>query len=255
MYYTSYITTETCNSYTKELTDVVKVFVGISMALTTMNVGGATNNILNADTHHYELDIEHLYCILVTTLLLLSVSGICSLAIFGITSGMNDIRCSNKDAEFGLKLSVYGVIWIAFIEALLLLSAILSVLCNIIVNAKLHLLCNACFNMYTKYNERRIGIESAVPSVASVASDASDASITKYSTGHITIPMPVATCKEEPKVLCSVCYDSAITLLLEPCNHICICHVCYDSLVTKECPICKTKISATRKIYFANPGI
>ena len=250
MYYTSYITTETCNSYTKELTDVVKVFVGISMALTTMNVGGATNNILNADTHHYELDIEHLYCILVTTLLLLSVSGICSLAIFGITSGMTDIRCSNKDAEFGLKLSVYGVIWIAFIEALLMFSAILLFLYNIIVNAKLHLLCNACFNVYKKYKERRVGIESSVPH---------SIQILKYTTHHVSIPIspppPVAAFKEEPKVLCSVCYDSAITLLLEPCNHICICHVCYDSLVTKECPICKTKISATRKIYFANPGI
>ena len=77
-----------------------------------------------------------------------------------------------------------------------------------------------------------------------------------YDTRHIeiTIPPPVATYKEEPTVLCSVCYDASITLLLEPCSHICMCHVCYESLVKKECPICKTAISATRKIYFATPG-
>lgn len=248
MYYTSYITTETCNSYTKELTDVIKVFVGISMALTTMNIGGATNSILNSDAHYHELDIEHLYCILITTALLLSVSGISSLAIFGITSGMTNINCSNNNAELGLKLSVYGVIWIAFVEALLIFSAMLLVLCNIVESAKLNLLCEPCFSMYKKYRERRIGIESSIVP-----------SIPKYNPNHISVsitpPPPVAAFKEEPKVLCSVCYDSAITLLLEPCNHICICHVCYDSLVTKECPICKTKISATRKIYFANPGV
>lgn len=256
MYYTSYITTETCNSYTKELTDVIKVFVGISMALTTMNICGATNNILNVDIHNAdiqsaELAIDHLYCILITTGLLLSVSGISSLAIFGITSGMTDIRCSNNNAELGLKLSVYGVIWIAFVEALLIFSAILLVLCNIVESAKLNLSCEPCFSIYKKYRERRIGIieSSTLPSNP----------IPKYDTTHISIPItpppPVAAFKEEPKVLCSVCYDSAITLLLEPCNHICICHVCYNSLVTKECPICKTKISATRKIYFANPGV
>lgn len=255
MYYTSYITTETCNSYTKELTDVIKVFVGISMTLTSINVAAATGNILNTDVHQNQLEVDHLYCILVTTALFLSVSGISSLAIFGITSGMTDIRCSNNNAEIGLKISVYGVIWIAFAEALLILSSMLLILYNIVESAKLNLLCNSCvhscFNAYRKYTERRVGIE---PSVAtSVAT--SDTTIPKYSTSHVTIPMPVATYKEEPKVVCSVCYDSAITLLLEPCNHICICHVCYNSLVTKECPICKTKISATRKIYFANPGV
>jgi Zinc finger, C3HC4 type (RING finger) len=57
---------------------------------------------------------------------------------------------------------------------------------------------------------------------------------------------------KENKILCSICYDSTITLLLEPCNHICICQLCYNSLISNDCPICKTKILATKKIYFAN---
>ena len=235
LYYTSYITTENCISYTKELTDVVKIFVGISMSITTINLGSATNSIFNNDT---ELIFKNLLSTIVTTTMFLTISSINSFAIFSITSGMTDIRCSNNNAEIGLKLSVYGVIWIIFIEILLILLAIIIFISNVIVNAKLHLLCTSCFNIFKKYKERRIGIE---PS-----------SVPEYNTNHISIPMPVAALKEEPKLLCSICLDNAITLLIEPCNHICICDKCNNSLVTKECPICRTNISATRKIYFAN---
>jgi hypothetical protein len=237
VYYTSYITTENCNSYTKELTDAIKIFVGISMSITTINVASATNSILNNDT---ELIFENLLGTIISTIMCFTISGIISFVIFGMTLGMTDIRCSSNNTEVGLKLSVYGVIWVIFIEILLILLAIIIFLSNVIVNAKLHLLCTSCFNLCKKYKERRIGVE---PS-----------SVPKYNTNHVTIPMPVAELKEEPKVLCSICYDSDVTLLLEPCNHICICQLCYNSLITKECPICRTNISATRKIYFANTG-
>ena len=246
LYYTSYITTETCNSDTKELIDVIKTFVGISMALTTINVAGATSSILcHGNDGDDALGIENMYCLLITTFLTLSISSINSFAVFGITSGMTDIRCSNTNAEFGLKLSVYGVIWIAMIELLLIFVSILLCLYDIIENAKLHLLCIYCFNICKKYKQRRIGVSAIEPA---------NSSIPKYDSSDIKIPMPVATYKEDTKIICSVCYDAAITLILEPCNHICICRVCYDLLVKKECPICKTEISATKKVYFANPG-
>ena len=232
IYYTNYISTDNCNNYTKDLTTVIKIFVGISMSLTTVNVCSATNSILNNDN---ELLIENLLSTIITTILFLTISGLNSLVIFGITDGMTNIRCSDYNSEFGLKLSVYGVIWITFIEILVIFLAIILFLGKIIVNAKLYLLCESCINIYKKYKERRIGIDPTIP---------------KYNTNQITIPIPAF--KEEHKILCSICYDSAITLLLEPCNHICICQLCYNSLVTNECPICKTKILATRKIYFAN---
>ena len=244
VYYTSYMTTQNCNSYTKELTDVIKTLVGISLSFTTINVGVATNNLCSFLANEVDaLDINHLCCLLITTILLLSVAGICGLSLFGMTSGMTDIQCSNANAEFGLKLSVYGVIWITFLEILLILFEITAFISSVIASAKLHLFCTPCFNMMKKYKERRIGVEHV---------EHIQHSIPKYSTTHITIPMPV---KEERHAVCSVCYDNTITLLLEPCNHVCMCHLCYDSLVSKECPICKTQISATRKIYFASPGI
>lgn len=241
IYYTNYITTQNCNSYTKELTDVIKIFVGISLGFATINVCIATSSICSVITNGVDaVVVNNMYCALRTSILLLSVSGICGLTIFGMTSGMTDIQCSNDNAEVGLKLSVYGVIWIPFIEMLCILFEMTAFISSVIVNAKLHLFCTPCFNMIKKYKERRIGVEHV------------EHSIPKYSTNHITIPMPV---KEERHAVCSVCYDNAITLLLEPCNHVCMCHLCYDSLVSKECPICKTNISATRKIYFASPGI
>jgi len=45
MYYTKNLTTQTCNSYTKELTDSIKIIVGISMSMTTINIFSETGNI------------------------------------------------------------------------------------------------------------------------------------------------------------------------------------------------------------------
>lgn len=246
MQYTSHMGTQTCNSYTKELTDVVKIIVGISMSLTTLNLLIATRNICNVATNEVTImNMDDLFYKLIITTMLLSVSGILGLTMFIMTSGMTDIQCSNENAETGLKLAVYGVVWIAFIEMLLILVyVVLPFVSDVIVNSKLHLLCSPCINIIKKYNERRVGV--------GVDVGVSEHSIPKYSTSHITVPMPV---KEYSKAVCSICYDNSITLLLEPCNHVCMCHVCYESLVSKECPICKTKIATTRKIYFASPGI
>ena len=232
LYYTNYITTDNCNNYTKELTTVIKIFVGNSLSITTININTATNSILNNENESF---FENLLSTIVITILLLTISSINSLVIFGITYGMTDIQCSNSDAEFGLKLSVYGVIWIIFIEILIICLSFILFLRNVIINAKLHLLCVSCINICKKYKERIIGIEG---------------SISKYNTNNISLP--ITAFKEEHKILCSICYDSPITLLLEPCNHICICQLCYNSLIKDECPICKTQILVTRKIYFAN---
>jgi hypothetical protein len=232
LYYTGNITTQTCNSYTKELIDTNKIFFGISMALTSLNIFTATGLILYNSSDN--VVIENLFCLFTTSLLFLSLAGINSLIIFSITFGMTDIHCSDTNSEFGLKLSVYGGIWIAFIEIVIISISLLSFIYSIIINAKLHLICESCLNIIKNYRDRRIAIESSLP---------------RYNKNDVSIPI---TTLKENKILCAICYDSAITLLLEPCNHLCICQLCFNSLVTNECPICKTKILATRKIYFSN---
>jgi hypothetical protein len=231
LYYTNNITTQTCNSYTKELVDAIKILFGISMAITTLNIFSAASSLYNSGE---EVMIENLISLFATSILFLTIAGINSIAVFSITSGMTDIRCTDSNSEFGIKLAVYGTIWIALIEIVIILLFLLSFLGDIIINAKLHLIFISCLNIRKNYRERRIAIEPTIP---------------KYETNHACIPM---TTFKENKILCAICYDSTINLLLEPCNHICICKLCYNSLYTKQCPICKTKISTTKEIYFAN---
>ncbi len=231
LYYTNNITTQTCNSYTKEPIEAVKILFGISMGLTTLNILTATHNIVNS---HENIIVENLISLGVSSLLFLSIAGINAFAIFIITSGMTDIRCTDSNSEIGLKLSVYGAIWITFIEIVIISLSLLSFIRDIIINAKLDLICISCLNIIKNYRERRIAVEPSLP---------------RYNKDDVSIPI---TTLKENKILCSICYDSAITLLLEPCNHICICQLCFNSLVKNECPICKNKILATRKIYFVN---
>lgn len=239
-YYTANLTTQSCNSYTKELTDSIKILIGISMSMTTLNIFIATGNILN---RYHGIVADNLLCILAMSVFLLSIAGINSLVIFSITSGMTVLHCSDEEVEFGIKIAVYGVIWITFIEALLILFGIMNFMYCAIIDAKLHQLCEHCFDICKKYRERRIAVEPTIP---------------KYNTDCVSIP--ISAFKEEkekekePKMLCSVCYDGAITLLLEPCNHICICELCYNSLIEKKCPICKSAISGTKKVFFVSPN-
>ena len=234
MYYTTNLTTKTCNSYTKELSDSIKIFVGLSMGITTLNIFVATGNILY---RIQEIVIDNLVCMFFFSSILLSIAGINSLIIFCITSGMTELQCSNNEVEFGIKLAVYGVIWIAFIEMFLIFILIMRFLYAIIIDAKLHELCEPCFDIWKKYRERRI-----------------QPSIPKYNTNDVSIPISALKEEKQPKMMCSICYDAEITLLLEPCNHICICELCYNSLITKECPICKSGILTTKKVFFVSPN-
>jgi uncharacterized membrane protein len=219
---------------------VIKILVGISMSITTLNIRNASSIF----SYQNERRIADLYCYLISTVVCLTVSSINAMVIFGLTAGMTNIKCSDNNAEFGLKLAVYGVIWIVFIELLILFYQIMIFLHGAIVNAKLHLLCKSCFNICKKYKQRRIGIERSLPMY-----NTNQISLPMFNTTPISIPPPVL--KEENKIVCSICMDSSITILLEPCNHICMCQLCYNTLITKECPICKTPISSTRRIYFA----
>jgi hypothetical protein len=232
--YTANLTSQTCNNHLKELSDAVKIIIGISMSISTINVLKLTTVLLNSDD---DIIFDKSFFNFSIIIILLSIAGFNSLAIFCITSGMTNLKCSDNDSEFGIKLSVYGIIWITFIKFLLIFIGTMRFLYQTIHIAKLHELCVPCFDILRKYMERRIAMEPQIP---------------RYNSNIVSIPI---TClKEEPKFLCSVCYDGSITLLLEPCNHICICELCYNSLITKECPICKTNISATKKIYFVSPN-
>lgn len=76
---------------------------------------------------------------------------------------MMNLHCSDEDVEFVIKLAVYGVIWVAFIDALLIFFGIMRFLYYTIIDAKLHELCESCFDILRKYRERRIAVEPQIP--------------------------------------------------------------------------------------------
>merc|ERR1712080_264475 len=50
---------------------------------------------------------------------------------------------------------------------------------------------------------------------------------------------------------CVICLDKPLLIALKPCGHVCACHKCAKKLpVHGECPICRTVISGTLKVYF-----
>ena len=60
-YYTANLTTQTCNSYIKELTDAIKILVGITNSITTINILVATKDIL---TFNGEIFFDNLFLFL-----------------------------------------------------------------------------------------------------------------------------------------------------------------------------------------------
>ena len=55
--------------------------------------------------------------------------------------------------------------------------------------------------------------------------------------------------QERDKLLCIVCLDGTREILLKPCNHYCLCCDCSQGL--RECPMCKSRIQKTEKIFHA----
>mmetsp|Transcript_25314 Transcript_25314/g.28156 ORF Transcript_25314/g.28156 Transcript_25314/m.28156 type:complete len:236 (+) Transcript_25314:138-845(+) len=48
---------------------------------------------------------------------------------------------------------------------------------------------------------------------------------------------------------CVVCFDEAITTLLQPCNHLCLCAGCASRV--EKCPMCNGPIEARTAVFFA----
>jgi len=56
---------------------------------------------------------------------------------------------------------------------------------------------------------------------------------------------------KERNTKCVICLDKPLLIALKPCGHVCACHKCAKKLpVHGECPICRTVITGTLKVYF-----
>jgi len=50
-------------------------------------------------------------------------------------------------------------------------------------------------------------------------------------------------------LLCVICLDSKKCIMLSPCNHVCICENCSLKNLGRQCPICRTAITAKTKVF------
>eukprot|EP00758_Cryptobia_borreli_P009407 Tbor_TRINITY_DN5477_c0_g6::TRINITY_DN5477_c0_g6_i1::g.25434::m.25434 len=51
---------------------------------------------------------------------------------------------------------------------------------------------------------------------------------------------------------CCICYDKSVTMLLQPCNHVCLCEDCANLLTsTASCPLCREEIKSKSKVFFS----
>lgn len=48
---------------------------------------------------------------------------------------------------------------------------------------------------------------------------------------------------------CCICLNTAKSILLEPCNHVCLCEDCAKEMKAKKCPICSQEYKSEKKIY------
>lgn len=67
-------------------------------------------------------------------------------------------------------------------------------------------------------------------------------------------PPPVTTVQSKPPAPsplgdCAVCWGSPSVLALVPCGHVCLCSVCITLLTHNQCPICRTTIKDTLRVY------
>ena len=55
--------------------------------------------------------------------------------------------------------------------------------------------------------------------------------------------------RDKDEKLCVICQDQAKTILLWPCQHMCLCKQCLDHKKWKKCPICRQLVKSTMEVY------
>ena len=96
---------------------------------------------------------------------------------------------------------------------------------------------------------------SARADVAEAQQRAWDLSVQQAAATAATAAAPVATEEEEKQEEtppetnkeCVICWDNAATHVTVPCGHVCLCAKCAKGLM--ECPICRTALMQTMRIY------
>jgi hypothetical protein len=55
--------------------------------------------------------------------------------------------------------------------------------------------------------------------------------------------------QERDERLCRICQDQIKTIVLLPCQHMCLCKPCLDRKKWKKCPMCRQRVESTIEVY------
>ena len=55
--------------------------------------------------------------------------------------------------------------------------------------------------------------------------------------------------QERDDRLCGICQDQIKTIVLLPCQHMCLCKQCLDHRRWKKCPMCRKRVESTMEVY------
>jgi hypothetical protein len=67
-----------------------------------------------------------------------------------------------------------------------------------------------------------------------------------------SVATPAVPCPDGEETLCVVCFDAPKDHIIVPCYHLCVCEACANLLTQMEkptCPICRTAIQQTNKVF------
>ena len=55
--------------------------------------------------------------------------------------------------------------------------------------------------------------------------------------------------EEKDEKLCAICQDKVKTILLLPCQHLCLCKKCFDKKRWGQCPICRQGVESSMEVH------
>ena len=57
---------------------------------------------------------------------------------------------------------------------------------------------------------------------------------------------------DKSNIICIVCMDNPIDIILNPCGHMCLCNSCFLKMESKKCPCCNFLIKEKKAVFLAN---
>jgi len=233
-YIQSNVSKNDCAFDLKELSEVINIILGLFNCLLTLNFLRLVRfyyifNIIPDGEKEYEMiPIVNVFKIILLSLIIPGFFSIYQLFQSKILSGETNFCQTNySNILFQIDIYLFGTLFSIFllVISLIILKYIGIFLIKVIKDSQ----------FFPNNNE------------ASVNNNEKEIQT------DFEVSIPIRSFDKEKKhLLCIVCMENTIDIILEPCYHLCICNDCYQKLEKKYCPCCNFKINQKKAIFVSN---